>query len=207
MHLSRYSQLAERLRGLDPGDVQYATRFVEILLDAAQSLEASDIHLQPAPDGLELRLRIDGVLQPLGIFPSGSAASIVARLKVLADLLTYRTDVPQEGRIRTVGPSGDILLGRNAIPERPHEDQDESTGRVEMRVSSFPTLYGEKAVVRLFTAGQLMKLDDLGLPGEIAERLRKLLAETSGAIIVTGPAGSGKTTTVYASLRELAAST
>ncbi len=180
MHLSRCSTLVERLRALDPADSQNATQFVDRLLDAAQQFGASDIHLQPAPARLELRLRIDGVLQPLGEFPAGVAANIVARLKVLADLLTYRTDVPQEGRIR-------------------------SAAAVEMRVSSFPTLYGEKAVVRLFSGGRLMRLDDLGLPAEIAARLRELLAETSGAIIITGPAGSGKTTTAYAGLRELVA--
>jgi type II secretory ATPase GspE/PulE/Tfp pilus assembly ATPase PilB-like protein len=74
-----------------------------------------------------------------------------------------------------------------------------------MRVSSFPTLYGEKAVVRLFAGGRFLALDDLGLPSELAVRLRQLLAETSGAILITGPAGSGKTTTAYACLRELVA--
>ncbi|HEV2969146.1 MAG TPA: GspE/PulE family protein [Pirellulales bacterium] len=181
MHQSAFQILSDRFRALDPSDAQYATRFVEVLLETARALEASDIHLQPTPDGLELRLRIDGVLQPLGVFPSGVAANIVARLKVLADLLTYRTDVPQEGRIR-------------------------AAGQVEMRVSAFPTLYGEKAVVRLFAGGRFLKLDDLGLPNEITVRLRHLLAETAGAILVTGPAGSGKTTTAYASLRELVAS-
>ncbi len=107
---------------------------------------------------------------------------MVARLKVLAELLTYRTDVPQEGRIR-------------CIP-----------GEVEMRVSTFPTLFGEKAVVRLFAGpGQFLRLVDLGLPEAVRDELGQLLAETSGAIVLSGPAGSGKTTTIYACLRELAA--
>ncbi len=173
--------LADRLRRFDPADGQYAIHFVELLLDSARSRDASDIHLQPTPAGLELRLRIDGVLQPLGVFPAGVAANVIARIKVLADLLTYRTDVPQEGRIRSATP-------------------------VEMRVSTFPTLYGEKAVVRLFADGRFLRIDDLGLPVEIASALRRLLAETSGAILITGPAGSGKTTTAYACLRELVAS-
>ena len=180
MHQTAHAPLADKFRQLDPADGQYATRFVELLLETAQRLGASDIHLQPTPDGLELRMRLDGVLQPVGVFPAGVAANIVARLKVLADLLTYRTDVPQEGRIR-------------------------AAGTVEMRVSSFPTLYGEKAVVRLFAGGRFLALDDLGLPDELAVRLRQLLAETSGAILITGPAGSGKTTTAYACLRELVA--
>ena len=122
------------------------------------------------------------MLLPLGIFPSGLAADVVTRLKVLADLLTYRNDVPQEGRIRS------------------------GAGGVEMRVSTFPTLHGEKAVVRLFgTSAQYRQLDDLGLPAEVLEQVRRLLAETSGGILVTGPAGSGKTTTLYACLREIVA--
>ena len=144
---------------------------------------ASDLHLQPTADGLELRFRIDGVLQPVGRIPAAVAGNVTARLKVLAELLTYRTDVPQEGRIR-----------------RPQDD-------VEMRVSSFPTLFGERIVVRFFAGAQrYQRLDDLGLPADVSAPLRQLLNETSGAILVTGPAGSGKTTTVYACLRELAAS-
>ena len=77
-----------------------------------------------------------------------------------------------------------------------------------MRLSTFPTLYGEKAVVRLFAgAGRFLRLDDLGLPDEVREALGALLAETSGAIVLSGPAGSGKTTTIYACLRELVAAT
>jgi type II secretory ATPase GspE/PulE/Tfp pilus assembly ATPase PilB-like protein len=107
---------------------------------------------------------------------------MVARLKVLAELLTYRTDVPQEGRIRGV------------------------PGDVEMRVSTFPTLFGEKAVVRMFAGpGRFLRLDDLGLPEAVRLELAHLLDETSGAIVLSGPAGSGKTTTIYACLRELAA--
>lgn len=206
MHLSPYSQLAAQLRALDSAGADYATKFVEILLGAAQALDASDAHLAPTPDGIELLLRIDGVLQPLGMFPQGSTASVVARLKVLADLLTYRTDVPQEGRIRSTAAvsSYGVTEPKDHVAAR---DSCGDTSAVEMRVSSFPTLYGEKAVVRMFAGSRLMLLNDLGLPDEIADRLRGLLGETSGAILVTGPAGAGKTTTVYASLRELVVAT
>jgi len=164
------------------GDAEFASRVVERILAAAQDLDASDVHLQPAATGLEMKFRIDGVLQHAGTFPSAVGGNIIARLKVLAELLTYRTDVPQEGRIRT--PLSDV----------------------EMRVSTFPTLYGERAVVRLFAgARRYQRLDDLGMPDDVLEPLRRLLGETSGAIIATGPAGCGKTTTLYACLRELAA--
>lgn len=174
--------LREQFAALDPAHPQYATQLVDHLLAAGRAAEASDLHLQPTAEGLDVRWRIDGVLQHVALLPERASPNVVARLKVLADLLTYRTDVPQEGRIRG-GESG-----------------------VEVRISTFPTLYGEKAVVRLFAdRGRYETLDALGFDAEILARLRRLLLETSGVILVTGPAGSGKTTTLYAGLREIAA--
>jgi type II secretory ATPase GspE/PulE/Tfp pilus assembly ATPase PilB-like protein len=156
---------------------------VDALLAGALGAGASDVHLQPTAGGLDVRWRMDGVLLPLGHFPRGKTSDVVTRLKVMAELLTYRNDVPQEGRIRQSG----------------HE--------VEMRVSTFPTLHGERAVIRLFASeGRFLYLEDLGLPEEIHQDLQHLLYNTSGAILITGPAGSGKSTSAYAALRELARS-
>lgn len=172
------------LQQLDPRDVNYATRFVELLLTAAQQVKVSDVHLQPTAAGLEVRWRLDGVLQAVGEFPRGEATDVAARLKVLARLLTYRTDIPQEGRI-------------------PAENT-----RTEMRVSTFPSLYGERAVVRLFIAPQeLLQIADLGLPFEVSAALKQALSRTSGALLITGPAGGGKTTTAYACLRHVVRTT
>ena len=174
--------LRDVLGRLEVTDPRYATEVVERVLAEAQATGASDIHFQPGADALELRWRLDGVLHPIALLPVKVAPNIVARLKVLADLLTYRTDVPQEGRIRVV------------------------TGGVEMRLSTFPTLFGEKAVVRMFAGpGRFLRLEDLGLPASVRDELSHVLNETSGAIVLSGPAGSGKTTTIYACLRELAA--
>jgi type II secretory ATPase GspE/PulE/Tfp pilus assembly ATPase PilB-like protein len=162
-------------------DPEYVPELVDSLLAAARDAGASDVHLVPGESELRVSWRIDGVLQPVTGVPGEIRANVVARLKVLAELLTYRTDVPQEGRIR-----------RNP-------------GGIEMRVSTFPTLYGEKAVVRLFGGtGRFRFLEDLGLPADIRDELQRALQETGGVILASGPAGSGKTTTAYACLRELA---
>jgi general secretion pathway protein E len=171
--------LAERLRELNVRDAAYATQFAQILLEAAQAAGATDVHLQPVRHGLDVRWRLDGVLQPLGCFPRGEAADVVVRLKVMAGLLTYKTDVPQEGRIR-------------------------GEQQAETRISTFPTLFGERAVVRIFPDQKQLRFpQDLGLPRDVHATLCGLLNETSGAIILSGPSGSGKTTTIYACLREL----
>lgn len=165
---------------LDAGRMDSVPLLVDAVLAAARAAGASDVHLVPAADRLCMHWRIDGVLQPIAEFAGGFGPQIIARLKVLAQLLTYRVDVPQEGRLR----SGDSPL--------------------ETRLSTFPTLHGEKAVLRLFTgSSRYDRLDDLGLPGDLLDPLRRLLDETGGVIVLTGPAGSGKTTTSYACLREL----
>jgi type II secretory ATPase GspE/PulE/Tfp pilus assembly ATPase PilB-like protein len=177
-------RLSQTLARLDPASPRYATEVVDQVLAEARRAGASDVHFHPRTEGLDIRWRIDGVLQPVDLLPARIAPNIIARLKVLAELLTYRTDVPQEGRIRGV------------------------PGEIEMRLSTFPTLHGEKAVVRVFAGpGRFLRLEDLGLPAEVREALSSSLDETSGAIILSGPAGSGKTTTIYACLRELAART
>lgn len=159
---------------------------VDLVLDESDRLAASDVHFQPTATGLDVRFRIDGVLQPIAVLPRELAPNVIARLKVLAELLTYRNDVPQEGSIR-------VAAGSRAS---------------ERRVSTFPTVHGENAVVRVFNpAAGLFTLDDLGLPTDVLADLGGLLREQSGVVLLTGPSGSGKTTTIYACLRRLAAET
>lgn len=176
--LARFAALVE---SASAGDLQFATQFVSRLLGLARNAGASDVHLDPTPDALELRWRLDGVLHELGRLPREVGPNVVARLKVLAGLLTYELALPQEGRIR-----------------------DEQL-QVEARVSSFPTLHGERAVIRMLDAGdgELESLSELGLPADVLGQLERHLSATSGAVLVVGPAGSGKTTIAYACLRHV----
>ena len=168
--------------GLCGSSDTYAVEFVDAILSAARQCGVSDIHFQPTSDALTMSWRVDGVLQALGTFPRESASQVVTRLKVMADLLTYRCDVPQEGRLR-----------------------DDAAGH-HVRVSTFPTLYGERATVRLFAPRKdFSRLSDLGLPLEVHGQIEQALSATSGMILICGPAGSGKTTTLYTCLREMIA--
>ena len=144
----------------------------------------SDLHFQPSRDGLQMKWRIDGVLHPIGVIPQEVSGKIIVRLKVMAGLLTYQTHLPQEGRV----------ANRDNAPE--------------IRISTFPTLFGEKVVARFLPVAksQLARLDDLGFSREVVGAMRGAVAQTSGALLIVGPAGSGKTTTAYACLREILAS-
>jgi general secretion pathway protein E len=176
------ASFADRLSRQNLAAEGFAVELVDSLLDAARQAGASDIHAQPvdAGDSLAILWRLNGVLQPVATIPRGKQ-NVIARLKVIADLLTYQTEKPQEGRIRRGGEG------------------------VDMRLSTFPTIHGEKAVIRLFIADQSHHtLDQLGLPAGTVAELKQQLAGTSGVVLVAGPAGSGKTTTLYACLRHLA---
>jgi general secretion pathway protein E len=152
---------------------------VDAVITAAESVSASDLHAEPTGTGLTIRFRLDGVVQPVASLPRAVAPMMIARLKVLADLLTYRTDIPQEGGVRRD-------LG------------------CDLRISTFPTIHGEKAVVRFFGQdADLRRLDQLGLSKTHHDRLAAALTERTGAILLTGASGSGKTTTVYACLDQI----
>jgi type II secretory ATPase GspE/PulE/Tfp pilus assembly ATPase PilB-like protein len=175
--------LRARLDALGPPGPERVVPAVDLILGEAVRRAASDVHFEPTPTALEVRLRIDGVLRPVATLDRAFAPNVIARLKVLAELLTYRVDIPQEGSIR---PNGTAHGG-------------------DMRVSTFPTVHGEKAVVRVFqNSAQLLDLDQLGLTPAVCQTLAALLQERTGAVFLTGPSGSGKTTTIYACLRRLA---
>ena len=155
---------------------------VDAILAEAFALGASDAHLTPSVNGLLVSWRIDGVLHPVGSIPQPVSAPVVARLKVLSGLLTYRLDVPQEGRI-----PASLEMNRR-----------------EVRISTFPTLHGERAALRFLEATRSREsLAQIGLPEAVFQSVKRAMEWTSGMVVITGPAGSGKTTTLYACLREI----
>ncbi len=201
----------QRLDGHNPADPQHVTALVDAILTSAREAGASDVHLVPQEFWLAMLLRLDGVLQPVAELPKETSTNVIARLKVLSELLTYRTDVPQEGRVRSDSMAASNGNGIGAVRSdnspmgliRPISEPS-GAQTVEMRVSTFPTLFGEKAVVRLFVgSGTFRFLGELGLPEDIETSLKRLLDRRNGLLLITGPAGSGKTTTAYASLREI----
>ena len=173
--------LQSQIESLDLTSPERTSLVVDMILTKAVECSASDVHFEPTHQSLEIRFRLDGVLHRVAVLNRELAANMVGRLKVMAELLTYRQDVPQEGR----------LAGRDRFG-------------VDFRVSTFPTIHGEKAAVRVFGIGaDIMDLEQVGLPDFIFEQLRLLFLQRTGAIFLTGPSGSGKTTTLYACLRNL----
>ncbi len=145
----------------------------------AIAARASDVHFDPGDARMRVRFRVDGLLQDIEELPATIAPNVVARLKVLAGLLTYRSDIPQEGGIA----------------------HDAAGFPCDIRVATFPTIRGERVVLRIMAhARKFLTLDDLGHDPELLERLIRQLTRPQGLLLVCGPAGSGKTTTLYACL-------
>jgi type IV pilus assembly protein PilB len=158
-------------------------RFVNALLSEAAARRASDIHIEPYADSLRVRLRVDGVLCEVAPPPVTLATAITNRVKVMAQLDIAERRLPQDGRLRLRLPDGN---------------------EADVRVSVLPTLFGETLVLRLLDRTRLdRRLDALGLDDDAMARLRAVLAQPHGLVLVTGPTGSGKTTTLYATLATL----
>ncbi len=188
---SNFEQLVEvKLKdNLDAND-QGVVQIVDWLWQYAFEQRASDIHLEPRRDASVIRLRIDGVLHTVQKIPPQVMAAMTARIKLLGRMDVIERRRPQDGRIKTRRPTG-----------APGGDSAE----VEMRLSTLPTAFGEKVVMRIFDPGTVDKpLDALGFSPDEARRWEALTSRSHGIILVTGPTGSGKTTTLYSTLKKLA---
>ena len=176
-------ELNKTNRQLDAND-QGVVQVVDWLWQYAFDQRASDIHLEPRREQGVIRFRIDGILHPVYQLPMGVHSAMTARIKLLGRMDVVEKRRPQDGRIKTRNPRGD---------------------EIEMRLSTLPTAFGEKMVMRIFDPDTTVKsLDALGFAQHDAERWEELVKRPHGIVLVTGPTGSGKTTTLYSTLKRLA---
>lgn len=157
-------------------------KFLNTIIENAVNNHASDIHIEPIDEELRVRFRIDGVLREIMRTPASMAGPVVSRVKIMADLNIAERRLPQDGRIS-------YLVGGKGI---------------DLRVSTTPTMYGEKVVLRILDKSSvILEKDALGLQGKDLEWFDDLISKPYGIVLVTGPTGSGKTTTLYTALNQL----
>ncbi|MYL33297.1 type II secretion system protein GspE [Pontibacillus yanchengensis] len=165
----------------DPNDAP-AIRLMNQLLQAGIQLKASDIHIDPQETKVFIRYRIDGILRTERTLPKSFQNSLIARIKIMANLNITETRLPQDGRIKTT-------IDRNPV---------------DLRISTLPTVFGEKVVIRILDLGSaLSKVGELGFNKINHKRFMNLIEQPSGLVLITGPTGSGKSSTLYASLNQL----
>jgi len=174
---------AAQLLTRDEAAERSAVSVLERVIARAAGDGASDIHFERRPDEFHIRFRVDGTFREIAVLPSALAPAVVARIKVLSGMDIAEHRLPQDGRFSaTVG------------------DQ-----RLDLRSSTYPTVHGEKAVLRLLDSGRLrLQLDHAGMTGATLQTMRELIHRPEGILLITGPTGSGKTSTLYAALGELA---
>ena len=167
---------------LEANDEEPIKRLVNSLLWQAAKDEASDVHIDPSPKSTVVRYRIDGVLHQVTTLPRQVHVTVVNRVKVMSRLDIAQKGLPQDGRTMV------LIAGK----------------KIDIRVSTIPTVHGEKIVMRLlYQSSKLMRLNELGLSEDILKPFRSMIQKSGGIVLVTGPTGSGKTTTLYASLGEI----
>jgi general secretion pathway protein E len=163
---------------------QHIVKLVDWVLQFAFEQGASDIHLEPRKDKGKVRFRIDGVLHTIYNMPANTLTAVISRIKILGRMNVAEKRKPQDGRLKTRTPKGQ---------------------ETELRLSTLPTAFGEKLVMRIFDPEVLVRsFQQLGFEGHLLHSWQQLTQHSHGIILVTGPTGSGKTTTLYSSLKQLA---
>lgn len=182
---NNFEQLLELGKAGDPeANDKHIINIVDWLLQYAFDQRASDIHLEPRRETGKLRFRIDGILHTVYELPKSVSTAVLSRMKILGRMDIAEKRKPQDGRVKTKRPDG---------------------SEVELRLSTLPTAFGEKLVMRIFDPDVLLRsFEDLGLVGDDYQRWLEMVGRPNGIVLVTGPTGSGKTTTLYTSLKSLA---
>lgn len=180
--LNEMSAMAVSADGTDEANAAPVIKFVNLIITQAIKEKASDIHLEPFEKEFKIRLRVDGALYEMAPPPVHLANPVISRVKVMAGMNIAERRVPQDGRIV-------MKLGEHSV---------------DMRVNSLPTQYGESVVMRVLDRGSVsLNLDNLNLEPSLHEYIIDTVNKPNGIFVVTGPTGSGKTTTLYAALREV----
>ncbi|VAW41265.1 Type IV fimbrial assembly, ATPase PilB, partial [hydrothermal vent metagenome] len=157
-------------------------KYVNTMIDTAVKRRASDIHMEPFDEGFHIRFRVDGILHEYEITPLSMQAAIVSRTKLLAGLDIAERRIPQDGKISL------RISGKE----------------IDLRVSTMPTIYGEGVVIRILEKENIIiEMSQLGMPADLEKSFRKVISLPDGIILVTGPTGSGKTTTLYCALNQI----
>ncbi|MAT84440.1 MAG: type II secretion system protein E [Gammaproteobacteria bacterium] len=186
-NVANFEQMLElgALKSPEANDA-HIVNIVDWLLQYAFDQRASDIHIEPRREKGLIRFRIDGVLHHVYELPSAVNAAVTSRLKILGRMDVAEKRRPQDGRVKTKSPDGE---------------------EVELRLSTLPTAFGEKMVLRIFDPDVLLRsFGELGLTGRDYDRWQEMVHQPNGIVLVTGPTGSGKTTTLYSTLKQLATS-
>jgi len=182
--LDQFENLDDTKEGdlVDAANETPIIRFVNLVLQQAIRAKASDIHFEPFEDEFRIRYRVDGALYEMSPPPKSLALPVISRVKVISELNIAEHRIPQDGRIKMT------IEGR----------------AVDLRVSTLPTQFGESVVLRVLDKSAVnLDLDNLGLPENVKTGIRGAVRRPNGIFIVTGPTGSGKTTTLYSALREV----
>jgi type IV pilus assembly protein PilB len=155
-------------------------KLVNALITQAIQMQASDIHIEPQRENVSVRFRVDGILRKLSSLPKSVCLPVVSRIKILSRLDITQRRKPQDGRI-------------------PFEHENHL---VDLRISTYPTIFGEKIVIRILDLSKIhLELPDLGMPSQVESKFHQLIQRPHGMILVTGPTGSGKSTTLHAALK------
>ncbi|WP_067837441.1 GspE/PulE family protein [Amphibacillus sediminis] len=180
--INKYYDLDEDFEADASDEHAPAVRILDQILQTGVTLRASDVHLDPSEAKIAVRYRVDGMLRNERVLPKRIQNALIARVKILANLNITETRMPQDGRIRLV------------IDAKP----------IDLRVSTLPTVFGEKVVIRILDLTNILKkLTELNLVQDTLTKYQEVISRPSGLILLTGPTGSGKTTTLYSSINEL----
>jgi type II secretory ATPase GspE/PulE/Tfp pilus assembly ATPase PilB-like protein len=182
--ISKVKNTALLKKEIEKAKEETTSELLEAVIGGSIQIGASDVHMEPEKETVKLRARLDGLLQDISVLSKEEYEDVLSRIKLIAGIKLNVEDRPQDGRFSV------FMEGEESLP-------------IEIRISTLPAEYGETIVARILNPKSLISLADLGLRKDLLETFKKEIKKPNGMIIITGPTGSGKTTTLYAFLKEI----